>query len=444
MITLPNIATSANAAATASSNAAGVASAGETETAAAGELQQGASDLPQDFLTALGNRLLTLAKQQGEPAQPAENAAESEAKTVPASDLTALLAALDKPGTLSALLQPENIKATAKSADDKDKSDAAALSATDQQNLQALFAMLPATVNATATPPAQTSEAATESLTSDSAGAKRAATPALSLLTAQSDADATQQENAPTQDKHAQLAAEAVSASDSASAGVGTQSAAATTPSSASALTLDGSFQQALSAFGKQEDKAAAQPDSNSTLTASAPLSGASVVNMPTTASTSASTPSTPMLNAQLGSPEWQQALSQQIVMFTRNGQQNAELRLHPADLGAIQISLKLDNDQAQLNMVSSHSHVRAALEAALPQLRSALAESGINLGQSNVSSDAFAQGQGYQGQQQARRDSQHGSFSLSQDNDNEITPIAVPSALQARVTGTGAVDIFA
>ncbi|WP_312836908.1 flagellar hook-length control protein FliK [Pantoea sp.] len=442
MITLPNIATSANAAATASSNAAGVAGAGETETAAAGELQQGASDLPQDFLTALGNRLLTLAKQQGEPAQPAENAAESEAKSAPASDLTALLAALDKPGTLSALLQPENIKATAKSADDKDKSDAAALSATDQQNLQALFAMLPATVNAAT--PAQTSEAATESLTSDSAGAKRAATPALSLLTAQSDADATQQENAPTQGKHAQLAAEAVSAGDSASAGVGTQSAAATTPSSASALTLDGSFQQALSAFGTQEDKTAAQPDSSSTLTASAPLSGASLVNTPVTASASASTPSTPMLNAQLGSPEWQQALSQQIVMFTRNGQQNAELRLHPADLGAIQISLKLDNDQAQLNMVSSHSHVRAALEAALPQLRSALAESGINLGQSNVSSDAFAQGQGYQGQQQARRDSQHGSFSLSQDNDNEITPIAVPSALQARVTGTGAVDIFA
>ncbi|THD29535.1 flagellar hook-length control protein FliK, partial [Pantoea sp. R102] len=85
-----------------------------------------------------------------------------------------------------------------------------------------------------------------------------------------------------------------------------------------------------------------------------------------------------------------------------------------------------------------------AALEAALPQLRTALAESGINLGQSNVNSDAFAQGQSYQGQQEGRRDGQYGSFTLSQDSDNEITPIAVPAALQARATGNGAVDIFA
>jgi flagellar hook-length control protein FliK len=32
-----------------------------------------------------------------------------------------------------------------------------------------------------------------------------------------------------------------------------------------------------------------------------------------------------------------------------------------------VQISLKLDDNQAQLQMVSAHSHVRAALEAALP-----------------------------------------------------------------------------
>ena len=97
--------------------------------------------------------------------------------------------------------------------------------------------------------------------------------------------------------------------------------------------------------------------------------------------------------------------------------------------------------------MASSHSHVRAALEAALPQLRNALAESGINLGQSQVSSDSFAQSQGFQQQQQqqeARRDGQHGTFSLSQDDDSEITPIAVPAALQARILGTGAVDTFA
>lgn len=87
-----------------------------------------------------------------------------------------------------------------------------------------------------------------------------------------------------------------------------------------------------------------------------------------------------PVLSAPLGSHEWQQSLSQHISLFTRQGQQSAELRLHPQDLGEVQISLKVDDNQAQIQMVSPHQHVRAALEAALPVLRTQLAESGIRI----------------------------------------------------------------
>lgn len=48
-----------------------------------------------------------------------------------------------------------------------------------------------------------------------------------------------------------------------------------------------------------------------------------------------------PVLSAPLGSHEWQQSLSQHISLFTRRGQQSAELRLHPQDLGEVQISSK-------------------------------------------------------------------------------------------------------
>ncbi|GHL49205.1 flagellar hook-length control protein FliK [Escherichia coli] len=72
-----------------------------------------------------------------------------------------------------------------------------------------------------------------------------------------------------------------------------------------------------------------------------------------------------PVLSAPLGSHEWQQSLSQHISLFTRQGQQSAELRLHPQDLGEVQISLKVDDNQAQIQMVSPHQHVRAATEAA-------------------------------------------------------------------------------
>lgn len=101
-------------------------------------------------------------------------------------------------------------------------------------------------------------------------------------------------------------------------------------------------------------------------------------------------TPSSALISAQLGSDEWRQAIGQQVLMQVRNGQQNAELRLHPDNLGALQISLQMDgNNQAQIHLASGHSQVRSALEDALPQLRASLAESGIHLGQSSVGSDA-------------------------------------------------------
>lgn len=163
-----------------------------------------------------------------------------------------------------------------------------------------------------------------------------------------------------------------------------------------------------------------------------------------TTATHSASQPpptsAAPVLSAPLGSHEWQQSLSQHITLFTRQGQQSAELRLHPEELGQVQISLKLDDNQAQLQMVSAHSHVRAALEAALPVLRTQLAESGIQLGQSSISNESFA------GQQQSSSQQQHSARMQGQDlrAAEDESELAVPASLQSVARGNGGVDIFA
>lgn len=105
-----------------------------------------------------------------------------------------------------------------------------------------------------------------------------------------------------------------------------------------------------------------------------------------------------------------------------------------------MQISLKLDDNQAQLQMVSPHSHVRAALEAALPMLRTQLAESGIQLGQSSISSESFA------GQQQSSAQQQQAGRTQGQDifASEDDAALAAPASLQAAARGDGAVDIFA
>lgn len=150
-------------------------------------------------------------------------------------------------------------------------------------------------------------------------------------------------------------------------------------------------------------------------------------------------TPPAPIVQAALGSPDWQQSVSQHITLFTRQGQQTAELRLHPEDLGQVHISLKLDDNQAQIQMVSPHSHVRAALEAALPVLRAQLADNGIQLGQSNISSESFA-GQ----QQQQHASGQQTAWRGAASGDDEDEALIVPAALQSAARGDGRVDIFA
>jgi len=429
MITLPNIAMKATAKT-------------DAEPSVATDAAAGSDALPQDFLTALGNQLLGLAKQQGKAAQSADAKAEMADERRPASPLSALLATRDNPAALAALLKPENIKAGSKSADDKESLDAASLSASELQNVQALFAMLPGAATATASAPPPISSESGEVI-SQSDGSRKALTALTQMLNTTPESSSSQS-TAPGKDEKHEIKGAALNAPAASNAASQSSSTAQSSNSSLN-LASDSHFQQALSAMMKQDDQAPAHSSaSDSGLNISGPITSASTLPAPVTASATSSTPSTPMLNAQLGSDEWQQALSQQIVMFSRNGQQNAELRLHPEDLGAIQISLKLDNDQAQISLVSSHSHVRSALEAAIPQLRSALAESGINLGESQVSSDSSAQSQSFQNQQEARRDGQHGRFSLPQDSDTDITPIAVPAALQARVSGNSAVDTFA
>lgn len=191
----------------------------------------------------------------------------------------------------------------------------------------------------------------------------------------------------------------------------------------------------AVAAPAEKQELASSSSSSSPTATL------APIMSSHATSQTAATVAPAPVLSQPLGTHEWQQSLSQHITLFTKQGQQTAELRLHPEDLGQVQISLKLDDNQAQLQMVSAHSHVRAALEAALPVLRTSLAENGIQLAQSSVSSESFA-GQQQSSSQQQHQASRSGNTGGFNEESDELLP--VPAALQSAARGNSAVDIFA
>lgn len=429
MITLPIVTSGTKVSSSAAASDAGAENSIGLDAAADGAL---GGDTSKGFLTLLGNKLLTLAQQNvtgqtGKIVATDAGLTEEAAGQSPKAKLNALLAALDKPETLNALLQPGKADAELKTGDaDKGQEAPLALNPGDMQALQALYAMLPP---AGVQPPVTTQTKAEGALLNSEEALKGGKQSTLASLMA----------NATAGDETAKDAK-----SDKLSGNATLAAATTSQKSSAGDASLTASFQQAMSQVnaGKESDKENSSSVTPATITHN--VLGAATAAITPTQNAMVTAPPAPQLSSQLGSQEWQQALGQQILMFSKNGQQTAELHLHPQDLGSIQISLKLDSDQASLNMVSNHSQVRAALEAALPQLRTALAESGINLGQSNVSSDAFQQGQQFSGQQGQQRNDRGNTFSLASENDNDVTPIAVPASLQARASGSNAVDIFA
>lgn len=374
----------------------------------------------EDFLSLLGKALpgqVTLAdgKTVSLEAALSKTAAKGTATADEKATLASLLDNLDTPEALSALLS--NVKKT--STDEKTSQIEAlheqdhTLSNADVQALSALFAMLPQ----------QTPTASALSVQAD--GDKSISVDLKSLLSGSGI------KNTLTGDaRNDSTALDKTTALD-------IKSAAKGAPSNNGEPLADIKTFTVSNTENGNRDAAA-----NNTSTASPLLTPTvSSATVATPATTQIAVPVAPQISAQLGSQEWQQAVSQHITLFTRQGQQSAELRLHPEDLGQIQISMKIDDNQAQLQMVSAHSHVRAALEAALPTLRTALAESGIQLGQSSISSESFAQQQQQQsGQQQAHTQRSADSFPSMGDGE----ALAVPASVQRLASGNNAVDIFA
>ncbi|WP_417542747.1 flagellar hook-length control protein FliK [Methylophaga thalassica] len=114
----------------------------------------------------------------------------------------------------------------------------------------------------------------------------------------------------------------------------------------------------------------------------------------------STSTPSTSAVSLpvqpNIQSSAWSQVMNSRVIWMAKEGIQQAELKMNPANLGPVEVKLHVQNDQASVTFLAQHSTTRDALEQALPKLRDSFAENGIQLTHAEV---------GQQQHQQQRED---------------------------------------
>ena len=96
----------------------------------------------------------------------------------------------------------------------------------------------------------------------------------------------------------------------------------------------------------------------------------------------------------QMGSPAWNQALSERVMVMTAQNNQVAEIQLDPPELGSLKVRLQVGQDQVSVSFTSPHASVRDAVEQSMPRLREMMEEQGLNLGESSVNDQSSDSGE--------------------------------------------------
>jgi len=139
-------------------------------------------------------------------------------------------------------------------------------------------------------------------------------------------------------------------------------------------------------------------------------------------------------IDTPLGASGWGAAFQQKIVWLVDRQQQSAELHMNPPHLGPVEVTLSLAEDGAHIAFTSPHAAVREAIEASLADLKTALGEKGLALGQATVGADSQA------AREQREAEARAGGAGTGRGAGD--APVDIP--LPARVVQRGLVDIFA
>lgn len=132
--------------------------------------------------------------------------------------------------------------------------------------------------------------------------------------------------------------------------------------------------------------------------------------------------------------PQWNDQIAKRVVVMASESIQSARIQLDPPELGALEVKVKVQQDQVSVTFGSNQAAVRDALESQAPRLRELLEQQGVNLADVNVSDHSQSQGERANQEEVGEQNAQDGSIESAID-DNEI---------EVRIESDSLVDYFA
>lgn len=173
-----------------------------------------------------------------------------------------------------------------------------------------------------------------------------------------------------------------------------------------------------LAALSSLGDAASRQPD-----TAKDSLSGLTqAVALPAPAQ-NLTTAAMPLLqlSSPVGSQAFAQELGQQVAWLGGQGIQQARIRLHPEDLGQLDVKVSVTHDRVDVVFTAQHPAAVTAVQQTLPQLDHLLAQHGLSLGHAEV---------GQHDRGNPRGQGSDGATANAADDPGEVHGVSLPTSL--------------
>lgn len=138
------------------------------------------------------------------------------------------------------------------------------------------------------------------------------------------------------------------------------------------------------------------------------------------------------VIPAEISNPEWSTQFSEHIMFLGQQGIKSAVIKLHPEELGPLEISIKVVNNSASINISSHNQEVRQMIDQSLPKLQEMMAEQGLNLSDVNIDSNT----------KERQFDQQHQP--VIDDNILPVDDEDVSTSVKSKKVSQGVIDYFA